>query len=147
VEAPSTNNARPRCELPRCEKTDEPRAGDEAEANVKEPRARCESPRCEETDEPRAGGEAEANVKRHGSNGEASWPSCEWPSCEAVAEKPCGARGGEGGGWALHDIAITNTIWCTAYKRGVGKRAYIAQWSCNSIAIGLALQVGRGIKG
>jgi len=27
-------------------------------------------------------------------------------------------------------------IWCMAYKRGVGERAYIAQWLCNSIAIG-----------
>ena len=38
--------------------------------------------------------------------------------------------------WPLHDIAITNIVWFTAYKRGVGKRAYIAQWPCNSIAIG-----------
>ena len=38
--------------------------------------------------------------------------------------------------WHLHDIAITNIVWFTAYKRGVGKRAYIAQWSCNSIVIG-----------
>jgi len=47
-------------------------------------------------------------------------------------------------GWPLHDIAITNIVWFAAYKRGVGKRAYIAQWSCNSIAIGWALQVGWG---
>jgi len=44
----------------------------------------------------------------------------------------------------LHDIAITNMVCCLAYKRGVGGRAYIAQWSCNSIAIGSALQVGGG---
>ena len=38
--------------------------------------------------------------------------------------------------WHLHDIAITNIVWFTASKGGVGKRAYIAQWSCNSIVIG-----------
>ena len=29
--------------------------------------------------------------------------------------------------WPLHDIAITNIVWCTAYKRGVGGGSYIAQ--------------------
>jgi len=39
--------------------------------------------------------------------------------------------------WPLHDIAITNIVWCMAYNRGVGGvGGYIAQWSCNSIAIG-----------
>jgi len=33
-------------------------------------------------------------------------------------------------------IAITNIVWCIAYNRGVGGKAYIAQWSCNSIAVG-----------
>jgi len=33
-----------------------------------------------------------------------------------------------------------------AYKGGVGGGAYIAQWSCNSIAIGKALQVEGGDK-
>ena len=37
--------------------------------------------------------------------------------------------------WPLHDIAITNIVWCMPYKGGVGGRAYIAQWSCNSNAI------------
>jgi len=46
--------------------------------------------------------------------------------------------------WPLHDIAITNISWCMAQKGAVGKRAYIAQWSCNSIAIGKALQVEGG---
>jgi len=46
--------------------------------------------------------------------------------------------------WPLRDIAITTIVWFTAYKRGVGKRAYIAQWACSSIAIGSALQVGWG---
>ena len=46
----------------------------------------------------------------------------------------------------LHDIAITNIVWCMAYKKDVGRRAYIAQWSCNSIAIGQALQVRGGNK-
>jgi len=44
--------------------------------------------------------------------------------------------------WPLHDIAITNSVWCTAYTRGVGGGAYIAQWPCISIAIGYVLQVG-----
>jgi len=38
--------------------------------------------------------------------------------------------------WPLHDIAIANIVWSMAYKRGVGGGAYIAQWSCNSIATG-----------
>ena len=38
--------------------------------------------------------------------------------------------------WPLQDIAITNIVWWMAYKRGVAGGAYIAQWSCNSIAIG-----------
>jgi len=29
---------------------------------------------------------------------------------------------------------------------GIGEGVYIAQWSCNSIAIGWGLQVGRGNK-
>jgi len=44
----------------------------------------------------------------------------------------------------LHDVTITTVVWCMAYKRGVGAGAYIAKWACNSIAIGLALQVGGG---
>jgi len=40
------------------------------------------------------------------------------------------------GTWLLHDMAITNIVWCMAYNRGVGGRLYIAQWSCNSIAVG-----------
>jgi len=48
---------------------------------------------------------------------------------------PARPRGGARS-WPLHDITITNIVWFTAYKRGVGKRAYSAQWSCNSIAIG-----------
>jgi len=35
----------------------------------------------------------------------------------------------------LHDIAITNIVWYMAYKRGFGRGAYIAQWSCSSFAI------------
>ena len=31
-----------------------------------------------------------------------------------------------------------------AYTRGVGWGSYIAQWSCNNIAIRKALQVGEG---
>ena len=29
--------------------------------------------------------------------------------------------------WPLHDIAITNIVWCMAYKGGVGGMPYIAQ--------------------
>jgi len=29
--------------------------------------------------------------------------------------------------WPLHDIAITNIVWCMAYTRGVGGASYIAQ--------------------
>jgi len=38
--------------------------------------------------------------------------------------------------WPLHDIAMTNIVWCVVYTGGVGGEAYIAQWVCNSIAIG-----------
>jgi len=44
--------------------------------------------------------------------------------------------------WPLHDIAIANIVWCMAFKGGVGGGACIAQWSCNSIELGYALQVG-----
>jgi len=30
---------------------------------------------------------------------------------------------------------IANIVWCMAYKRGFGGRAYIAKWACDSIAI------------
>ena len=37
----------------------------------------------------------------------------------------------------LHDITITNSIWCMAYtEEVVGGGAYIAQWPCSNIAIG-----------
>ena len=39
-------------------------------------------------------------------------------------------------GWSLQDIAITDIVWCMAYKGRVGWGAYIAQKPCNSIAIG-----------
>jgi len=29
--------------------------------------------------------------------------------------------------WLLHDIAIANTVWCMAYKRGVGGASYTAE--------------------
>jgi len=39
--------------------------------------------------------------------------------------------------WPLHDIAITNAVWCMAHKVGGSLGgAYIAQWACNSIAKG-----------
>jgi len=39
----------------------------------------------------------------------------------------------------LHDIAMTNSVRCIADKGGVGGGAYIAQYSCNRIAIGSGL--------
>jgi len=38
--------------------------------------------------------------------------------------------------WPLHDIAIINIVGCMAYKGRVGSGAFIAQWACDSIAIG-----------
>jgi len=29
--------------------------------------------------------------------------------------------------WPLHDIAMTNIVWCMTYKGGVGGASYIAQ--------------------
>jgi len=44
----------------------------------------------------------------------------------------------------LHEIAITNIVWCMAYKR-VGRGAScIAQESCNSSAIVWAGNAGGG---
>ena len=34
--------------------------------------------------------------------------------------------GGASAAWPLHDIAITNIAWCTAYKRGVEGLVYCA---------------------
>ena len=46
--------------------------------------------------------------------------------------------------WPLHDIAISNIVWCMAFKGRVGGRACIAQWLCNSIAIGHGFASGVG---
>ena len=48
----------------------------------------------------------------------------------------------------LHTILPSpiDSVWYMAYTGGVGWGAYIAQKSCNSIAIGQALQVGGGNK-
>jgi len=39
--------------------------------------------------------------------------------------------------WPLHDIAITNIVWCTIYKRGVGGGgvycAMVVQSYCNGV--------------
>ena len=48
--------------------------------------------------------------------------------------------------WPLHDIAITNIVQCIAYTGGVGGASYLAQQTCNSIAIVRAMQVGGGKK-
>ena len=45
--------------------------------------------------------------------------------------------------WPLHDIIITNIIWCMSYKREVEGGLYIARWLCNSIATVWAMQAGR----
>jgi len=46
------------------------------------------------------------------------------------SSRPCATS------WPLQDIAITNMVWCMAY-RGEGRwGACIAQWTCNSIAMG-----------
>jgi len=34
---------------------------------------------------------------------------------------------GSAADWPLHNIAITNIVWCIAYKPGVGGGAYLAQ--------------------
>jgi len=49
------------------------------------------------------------------------------PACERGQGVQCSV-------WPIHDIAITNIVWLAAFKRGAGKRAYIAQWSCNSMS-------------
>jgi len=45
--------------------------------------------------------------------------------------------------WPLHGIAITNIVWCMAYKSGVGGVSYIAQQTRNSMEIVRAMQVSR----
>ena len=47
---------------------------------------------------------------------------------------------------ALKDIVITNIVWWMAYKRRVGERACIAQWSCNSICNRVSFAAGGGNK-
>jgi len=49
--------------------------------------------------------------------------------------------------WPLHDIVITNSVWCMTYRREVGGGLYTAQWSCNRNAPGWAMQVGGGMQG
>ena len=49
--------------------------------------------------------------------------------------------------WPLHDIVITNIVWCMAYKGRVAGRSYIAQKSRNSIAVVWVMQMGGGNKG
>ena len=55
-----------------------------------------------------------------------------------------GTVGGEC--WPLHEIVITNIVWCLACKRDVEGGSYLAQKSCNTIATVWALQVGGGMK-
>jgi len=50
--------------------------------------------------------------------------------------------------WSIHDIVVTNIVWCIAYKPEVGRGTVhcpiIVQY--NSIAPGWAMQVGGGNK-
>ena len=46
--------------------------------------------------------------------------------------------------WPLHDIVITNIVWCMAYKGRVGGRSYSAQKSRNSIAVVWVMLMGGG---
>jgi len=54
------------------------------------------------------------------------------------------AAWGGGGLYTILPLPILYTVWHT--KGGVGRGAYITQGSCNSIAIGYALQVGGNNK-
>ena len=47
-------------------------------------------------------------------------------------------------GWPLHDIVITNSVWCIAYTREIEGESYTSQCSCISCAPGWAMQVGVG---
>jgi len=47
--------------------------------------------------------------------------------------------------YLLHDIVITNIVWCMAYKGRVGRMSYIAQKSRNSIAVVWVMRMGGGI--
>jgi len=49
--------------------------------------------------------------------------------------------------WHVHDIAMTNIGWGMSYIRDIGGGPYIAQWSCNSLALGEALHMGGEPKG
>jgi len=49
--------------------------------------------------------------------------------------------------WLLHDIVITNIVWCMACKGRVGERSYNAQRSRNSISVMRVMQMGGGNKG
>jgi len=46
--------------------------------------------------------------------------------------------------WPLHDIVITDIVWCIAYKREVGRGVLYSPVIVNSIAPGWAMQVGGG---
>jgi len=52
-------------------------------------------------------------------------------------------NGGARLAWPLHDIVITNIVWCKAYKERVGGRPYITQTSCNIIAVLWVMRNGR----
>jgi len=46
--------------------------------------------------------------------------------------------------WPLHDIVVTNIVWCIAYTREIEGESYTAQCSFISFAPGWAMQVGVG---
>ena len=54
----------------------------------------------------------------------------------------CAFRDGSGVCWPLHDIVITNILWCVAYKGRVGGRMYMAHKSRNCIAVVWVTRMG-----
>ena len=49
--------------------------------------------------------------------------------------------------WPLHDIVITNIVWCMAYKGRVGGRICMEQDFRNGIAVVWVMRMGGGDKG
>jgi len=46
--------------------------------------------------------------------------------------------------YTILPLPILYGVWCMAYARGGSGGSYIAQWSCNSIALLWGMQVGEG---
>ena len=54
--------------------------------------------------------------------------------------------GSVGAYWPLQEIADTHSVWCMAFKKGVGGGSCIAQSPCSSIAMVWEMQMRRGKK-